>query len=926
MLGLTLRYIDRSTQATGILGLVEARAKSFSTGSSVGDSGLPANTPLAACLLRSGSVQRALHAGTSTRDGAALRGSLEPVSLELLRRPSGHDVLSDLVGKEVRGQEAVLWETGNLEGTTYTLASPYVWRRGTVDLWDFGTERVRLTIRAPAPPLAEYALTRYEGWGLGLLYNGTSSTVRWETWDPSGDWTISVLHMLPVERWNSSSTTTLMTNGDITLERVDREYRATVAHATTDAQVSSGDVARPEAYYMVRMKYTSSTSTLELFLDGVSRGTSAGTGAVTQSANAWAFGSNQAQSGAFDKGIAGEYRFFDGTVADATLDFQERGPLAFDADDLYAYLPGVRNIAGTSLLDFAQVNTASPKAGTITLCIPATLSGGNVDDPDAEEVGPGGATGTHKGWPLGLAQHVLCRQIDGETRTRLYDGHDETDYDGTGSNGTFTAGSGYSVSDVATMSNGAQVTFDAVGGSGDVTAFTVDGTTQTSDAISGSALTQSSVSPAGGTGFTLTPGDANVHGFGGVFQCCDPLRGLQDFRRVHEGGVELNITHVVTSWIALYGVSLAAAGDAAVYPQGGAVVPHSTTVGNITADVAGGGPHVRGMYFDGVDDYVDFGTSPNSVTGAGSYSVLLVVDCASGATGDLIDSDDGSAGISIVTGLNTATGATEITFAPQVSAGGIQTLRWSAPPSQRLTGTFLWTVEDGSQILYRDGVQVDSGDDGIRSGTSTQALNIGRDSSAANQYWKGYVSELAILSEIKTLAWHIRHLHTPLITRLDEDGVAVDEGSGIVSLPAAGHPYIVGESVEISGTTNYDTSSVTLVADPKGGDGLDRIYFADTFVSETFDGYSESVKDATLEHAYPGTTHRYNASTLHDEGTATAADGTITGAAWRGGVTPTSPRSLAVYLMKAGGHDPKQLDLTGTSEWPDHPMDWTGKR
>jgi hypothetical protein len=87
---------------------------------------------------------------------------------------------------------------------------------------------------------------------------------------------------------------------------------------------------------------------------------------------------------------------------------------------------------------------------------------------------------------------------------------DESDFDNTGSNGTFAGGTGYSTSDVITLNDGSTITVDTVS-AGVITEFTV--TTNTTEGSGGvvanKTLTQSSVTPAGGTGFTLTLGDNN---------------------------------------------------------------------------------------------------------------------------------------------------------------------------------------------------------------------------------------------------------------------------------------------------------------------------------------------------------------------------------------------------------------------------------
>jgi len=90
---------------------------------------------------------------------------------------------------------------------------------------------------------------------------------------------------------------------------------------------------------------------------------------------------------------------------------------------------------------------------------------------------------------------------------------DETDFDGVGSNGTFTGGDGvggtaYVVADTITLSDGTVITVDAINGNDDVTEFTV--TSASTSGIVGDAQTLTQASTSGtGTGFTLTLGVAN---------------------------------------------------------------------------------------------------------------------------------------------------------------------------------------------------------------------------------------------------------------------------------------------------------------------------------------------------------------------------------------------------------------------------------
>lgn len=85
-------------------------------------------------------------------------------------------------------------------------------------------------------------------------------------------------------------------------------------------------------------------------------------------------------------------------------------------------------------------------------------------------------------------------------------GQDETDYDGAGSNGTFSGGAGYAATDTITLTGGTVVTVNDVDGGGAVTEFEVS--VAGSGVASGSTLVQTATSGSG-TGFELELGDDN---------------------------------------------------------------------------------------------------------------------------------------------------------------------------------------------------------------------------------------------------------------------------------------------------------------------------------------------------------------------------------------------------------------------------------
>lgn len=111
---------------------------------------------------------------------------------------------------------------------------------------------------------------------------------------------------------------------------------------------------------------------------------------------------------------------------------------------------------------------------------------------------------------------------------------DETDYDGSGNNGTFNGGSDYSVNDVITLDNLVEITVNAVSG-GVVTEFTVDGTTTGEAHNSGSTFTQDSVTPSGGSGFTITPGDNNVDSSGELGTSATAVQKCDEWDQSNDG-------------------------------------------------------------------------------------------------------------------------------------------------------------------------------------------------------------------------------------------------------------------------------------------------------------------------------------------------------------------------------------------------------
>lgn len=89
-------------------------------------------------------------------------------------------------------------------------------------------------------------------------------------------------------------------------------------------------------------------------------------------------------------------------------------------------------------------------------------------------------------------------------------GQDETSYDNTPTTeGTFSGGTGYNAADVITMSDGSVVTVDHET-LNVVDQFTVDSANSVGGVSPTDVLTQVSVTPAGGSGFTLTLDTDNI--------------------------------------------------------------------------------------------------------------------------------------------------------------------------------------------------------------------------------------------------------------------------------------------------------------------------------------------------------------------------------------------------------------------------------
>lgn len=160
-----------------------------------------------------------------------------------------------------------------------------------------------------------------------------------------------------------------------------------------------------------------------------------------------------------------------------------------------------------------SVSVFSDEKGLVTL----------IENQDETDYDGSGDNGTFAGGAGHDASDVLTLSngasitVDAiSSGLQVTNGQDETAFDNAGGNGTFVAGTGYSTSDVITLSNNTEVTVDNVGGGGEVTEFTV--TAIGTPTTAGTTLTQDSVAPAGGSGFTLTVEAPNLENVGDITQ------------------------------------------------------------------------------------------------------------------------------------------------------------------------------------------------------------------------------------------------------------------------------------------------------------------------------------------------------------------------------------------------------------------------
>jgi len=119
----------------------------------------------------------------------------------------------------------------------------------------------------------------------------------------------------------------------------------------------------------------------------------------------------------------------------------------------------------------------------------------------------------------------------------------------------------------------------------------------------------------------------------------------------------------------------------------------------------------------------------------------------------------------------------------------------------------------------------------------SQADTGGDDSltTPATQYKYTYINENGNL-------WGIPFNFETMTTGcLDVGGVARNVATDKTGLPYTGHPFAVGDSIKITGTTNYSSADYTLLSETTA----DELVISKTYIAETFDGTETVVKHIT---------------------------------------------------------------------------------
>ena len=206
---------------------------------------------------------------------------------------------------------------------------------------------------------------------------------------------------------------------------------------------------------------------------------------------------------------------YDPVVATATIDANGTGGTGA------TLIPIVTGTTVTSFNITAAGTGYTPISVTATLAAPSDLTDAQ-DETNYDNVGGDGQYTAGLGYAVGdvitLSESSTVTVagggiIDAGQRVLIAAQTSAADYDNVPQNGTFTAGGSYAINDVITLSDGTTITVDTLSGSA-VATFTVT----TSSTASTASLTQRvQLSTTGaGVGFSLTPGTANETAVGAV--------------------------------------------------------------------------------------------------------------------------------------------------------------------------------------------------------------------------------------------------------------------------------------------------------------------------------------------------------------------------------------------------------------------------
>jgi len=227
---------------------------------------------------------------------------------------------------------------------------------------------------------------------------------------------------------------------------------------------------------------------------------------------------------------------------------------------------------------------------------------------------------------LGENSTILVDNVTNAGQRVLIAAQDETNYVGGGANGTLdSGGSGYTALDTITLSDGTIVTVDTVA-VGVVTAFTITSSGTSSRAV---AIQRIQISSSGtGSGFSITPGTNNETIVGAVLEFTVNSAGVDPFF------LGTSIAQVSTTGIgAGFNLTPTAANVAALPGGSGAALTVIQTAGAVTAIIvtnAGTG------YIDGTPvaishpNGIGATASVSSVGGGGEILAVVVTTAGSG--------------------------------------------------------------------------------------------------------------------------------------------------------------------------------------------------------------------------------------------------------------------------------------------------------